>query len=50
MYALDQGIEGPLMEYANKKYRSHRRIPQEVDIAALKAEFDQYEIKKKQRK
>ena len=30
MYLYRKGINGKLVEYAVKKYKSHRRIPDEV--------------------
>ena len=30
MSGYRQGLEGPLLDYAMKKYSSHRRIPEEV--------------------
>ncbi len=27
MYDFGEGLEGPLLDYANRKYKSHRRVP-----------------------
>lgn len=39
MELYKEGLEGPLLEYANKKYKSHRRIPEKVNIDNLQLEY-----------
>lgn len=45
IYHFGEGLEGPLLEYANKKYKSHRRVPETLDVAVLKEEYKEYERK-----
>ena len=54
MYDFGEGLEGPLLDYANRKYKSHRRVPSNLNINNLKEEYATYEkkllIKREQRK
>ncbi len=45
MYNFGQGLEGPLLDYANRKYKSHRRVPLTLNIDELKQEYATYEKK-----
>ncbi len=54
MYDFGEGLEGPLLDYANRKYKSHRRVPSNLNINNLKEEYATYEkkllMKREQRK
>ena len=44
MHGYRNGLEGGLLEYVSKKYRSHRRIPdnvfQEDQLNEIRAEYE----------
>jgi hypothetical protein len=44
------GMEGPVLEFASKKYTSHRRIPEGINVDDLKIEFKFFEENRMRRK
>ena len=38
--SYEKGLTGRLAEFATRKYRSHRRLPESIVVAELQAEFD----------
>jgi hypothetical protein len=49
-YRKHELLVGPLLDYCNKKYSSHRRLPPEFAIDTFQREYENYMTEKKEKK